>query len=206
MLEKYRGVWYNAVNGGKVMAKFTANAIKASFLKLLNEKAFNKITVKDIVEDCGINRNSFYYHFQDLPALAEETVTDEINKLIAKYPAVESLEECLAIAAEFALANRRAAYHIFNSVNRDILERYLWRICDYVVKTYMNAAFEGRRISGNDREMIINYYRCGIFGQIVGWLDSGMKEDMVLQNRRLFALRKGLLEELLNRCEEDTAS
>ncbi|MBR5944301.1 MAG: TetR family transcriptional regulator, partial [Lachnospiraceae bacterium] len=51
------------------MANFTQKAIKESFIKLLNEKPLNKISVKDIVEECGINRNSFYYHFQDIPTL-----------------------------------------------------------------------------------------------------------------------------------------
>ena len=45
------------------MANFTKNAIRASFLKLLDERPLSKITVKDITDDCGINRNSFYYHF-----------------------------------------------------------------------------------------------------------------------------------------------
>ena len=54
------------------MPNFTRRAIKESFLKLLNQRPLNQITVKDIVEDCGINRNSFYYHFSDLPALVEE--------------------------------------------------------------------------------------------------------------------------------------
>ena len=68
------------------MANFTKQAIKSSFLKLLNEKPLNRISVRDIVEDCGINRNSFYYHFQDIPALLTEIITDETDRLIADYP------------------------------------------------------------------------------------------------------------------------
>ena len=41
------------------MPNFTKMAIKASFIKLLNERPLNQITVKDIVLDCGINRNTF---------------------------------------------------------------------------------------------------------------------------------------------------
>ena len=37
------------------MSKFTKMAIMNSFMKLLGEMPFDKITVKDIVEDCGIN-------------------------------------------------------------------------------------------------------------------------------------------------------
>ena len=42
---------------------FTKRAIRNSFIRLLNERPVSQITVKDIVEDCGINRNSFYYHY-----------------------------------------------------------------------------------------------------------------------------------------------
>ena len=44
------------------MPNFTKQAIKDSFLKLLNQQPLSKISVRSIVEDCGINRNSFYYH------------------------------------------------------------------------------------------------------------------------------------------------
>jgi len=42
------------------------NAIMESVLRLLEERPLNKITVKDIVDECGINRNTFYYHFEDI--------------------------------------------------------------------------------------------------------------------------------------------
>ena len=38
------------------MANFTKQAIETAFLQLLNEKPLNKISVRDIVEKCGINQ------------------------------------------------------------------------------------------------------------------------------------------------------
>ena len=76
------------------MANFTRRAIKETFLKLLNQRPLNQITVKDIVEDCGINRNSFYYHFEDLPALVEEIVDEQVLALIKNHPTISSVEEC----------------------------------------------------------------------------------------------------------------
>ena len=49
------------------MANFTKKAIRDSLVKLLNEKPLSKITVRDIVDDCGVNRNTFYYYYPDLP-------------------------------------------------------------------------------------------------------------------------------------------
>ena len=53
------------------MTQFTSKAIEESFIRLLNERPLDKITIKDIVDDCGISRNTFYYHFQDITALLE---------------------------------------------------------------------------------------------------------------------------------------
>ena len=66
------------------MPNFTKQAIKASFWKLLNQQPLSQISVRTIVEDCGINRNSFYYHFQDIPSMIEEMIMDEANALIEK--------------------------------------------------------------------------------------------------------------------------
>ena len=62
------------------MAQFTKQAIINSFLKLLEETPLDKITVKDIVEDCGINRNTFYYYYHDIYALLEELFSDGIRR------------------------------------------------------------------------------------------------------------------------------
>ena len=55
---------------------FAKREIKNSFIKLLIERPISQITVKDIVGDCGVNRNSFYYHFQDIPSLLEEIIVE----------------------------------------------------------------------------------------------------------------------------------
>ena len=44
------------------MPNDTKRAIRETFISLLDERPLNRITVKDIVEACGITRNSFYYH------------------------------------------------------------------------------------------------------------------------------------------------
>ncbi len=47
------------------MSQITKKALTASLKKLLSQKPLDKITVIDIVEDCEVNRQTFYYHFQE---------------------------------------------------------------------------------------------------------------------------------------------
>lgn len=50
----------------------TRGAMIQAFAELLDEKPISKITVKDIVGRCDLNRNTFYYHFEGIPALVEQ--------------------------------------------------------------------------------------------------------------------------------------
>ena len=56
------------------MPGFTRQIILHTLTELKNDKPLSKITVKDIVERCGVNRNSFNYHFRDIPDAVEAMV------------------------------------------------------------------------------------------------------------------------------------
>ena len=122
------------------MANFTKQAIKAAFLELLDEKPLNKISVRDIVERCGINRNSFYYHFQDIPSLLGEIIVEWTNELMAQYPTVDRIEEAFRASIDYAQKNRRAIMHVYNSVSRDTFEASVMRLCAYMTEQYLKSA------------------------------------------------------------------
>ena len=178
------------------MANFTRRAIKETFLKLLNQRPLNQITVKDIVEDCGINRNSFYYHFEDLPALVEEMVEEQVQNLIQQHPTVSSVEECADAVIELVMENKRAVYHIYNSLSRDVFERHLMDGCEYIVSTYLKAEFAGKPIDPADLDALIRLHKCACFGSVIDWLNGGMKDDIADYFRRVCALQKSGLDRL----------
>ncbi len=176
------------------MANFTKQAIKASFIKLLSQKPLNKISVRDIVEDCGINRNSFYYHFQDIPSLLGEIVTEQTDQLIRQYPTISSMEECFSVAFHTARENRRAVMHIFNSSNRDMFLQDTMRLCEYVVKTYIATAFANTAITEDDRRVVVQFMKCQLFGVWIDWVSGGMKEESFADLQRMIQLCRGVPE------------
>ena len=111
------------------MSAYTKQAIKNSFLKLLNDRPLNQVTVKAIVEDCGINRNTFYYHFTDIPSLATEIITERADQIIRQYANPDSPEACLNAAVQFMTENRRAVMHMYRSISHDTVAFYLMQIC-----------------------------------------------------------------------------
>ena len=158
------------------MPNFTKKAIKETFIELLDERPLNKITVQDIVEACGINRNSFYYHYQDLPALLEEVIAERVQALMSDHPTIDSIEDSFDAALDFVLDHKRAVLHIFNSLSRDVFERYLIDVCRYVVTTYIDTAFADQE--PERKQILIRYHKCACFGHIIDWLNTGMKDDV----------------------------
>lgn len=187
------------------MPTFTKQAIKASFMKLLNEQPLGKITVRSIVEDCGINRNSFYYHYQDIPALIEEIITESADRLIREYPRIDSLEECMDTAVHSMLSRKKAILHIFNSVSRDVYEQYLMRCCTYIITTYCDTAFAGSPINEEDRELLRRFLIWELFGASLDWVGRGMPEEALRDLRRIISLFDGLHEEVMRRSMEGGA-
>ena len=60
-----------------MVSKLTKRALAASLKKLLAQKPLSKITIADITEDCGMNRMTFYYHFQDIYDLIDWICQEE---------------------------------------------------------------------------------------------------------------------------------
>ena len=156
------------------MANFTKQAIKAAFLELLDEKPLNKISVRDIVERCGINRNSFYYHFQDIPSLLGEIIVERTNELMAQYPTVDRIEEAFRASIDYAQKNRRAIMHVYNSVSRDTFEASVMRLCAYMTEQYLKSAYPDTGISDADRELLHRFIKCQLFGLCIDWMLGGI--------------------------------
>ena len=66
----------------------TKNAIRRSFIELLAERPFDKISVRDIAERSEVTRNTFYYYYTDIYALAEDVFESEIEKLSERVEAM----------------------------------------------------------------------------------------------------------------------
>lgn len=183
------------------MTSLTKDAIKKSFMKLLNQKQVNKITVKEIVEDCGINRNSFYYHFDDIPSLIEEIFNEQADELVSRQSKNDSIYDSILVAIDFALQNKTAMLHIYNSANRDLFDRYLNRVAERtVLEFFEQLTEEDRKVREEDKRAVVLYYKSLLVGFVVEWLSSGMKYDLKFEIKRICELFEGTTELAYKRC------
>lgn len=157
----------------------TKQALSDAFWQLLEEMPYSKITVKGIVDRCHVNRNTFYYHFQDIPALAEATMEAWVEEIVERHFRFGNTLDCLIPLVEGCMARKRAILHIYRSVQREVFVRYLNRLVDHAI----GACAESVRstLGGGDQETLTtlcHFYKCAGMGLVLDWLDQGMDYDM----------------------------
>ena len=159
------------------MADFTKKEIKKSFIKLLENDELKNITVKDITKDCDINRNTFYYHYEDIPTLLEDIFRNEIDTIVEENKNTKSLSNTIEIVGNYILKNKRVILHIYNSLNKDALINALNKLSSYVSATYVNKVLE---INDEEtKEVLTNYFKFVIYGFIIDWLNSSLKQENI---------------------------
>lgn len=97
----------------------TKRALAESLKKLMRAKPFSKITVTEIVNDCGVNRKTFYYHFEDIYALLRWIFEEEAVNIIRKFYLLNDYDEAMEFIYEYISENQdllRNAYDAFGSV------------------------------------------------------------------------------------------
>lgn len=152
----------------------TKKIIKDTFWELLEEKPYNKITVKDIVERLGVNRNTFYYYFQDIPTLMIDSIEDWIDDVIEKYGGSSSPEDCLVYIARECMKRRNAFLHLFDSVEKDIFLSRINRLGYDMIRIYVD-----RYSNLPDKENLIRSYKWIFVGSLLDWLEEDGNYDLV---------------------------
>lgn len=162
------------------MAKqYTKNLIKSEFLALLEEKSFHNITIAMLAERCEISRNTFYYHYEDIYTLVKEILQDELKKVDEEFNATSSWEESLLHAASFLLDNKKAAQNLFQSIDKEEIDTYLYKICESVIEKYIEEECRSKQIRAKERDkhLVRDFYRAALVGLLDRWVRNRMQDS-----------------------------
>ncbi len=180
------------------MSQFTKKAIMESFEKLIEIKPLDRITVKDIVADCGVTRNTFYYHFEDLFALAKAVLLERLSQIGSSIGQEHDWEEFFMLLAGNITQNRRSIRNFIHSGKSKETSRFIREILAYAVERLFDHLAQGKTIDPTDRNFIITFYSNAIFTTALEKLDAGAEDAEVWIRRICRALYTGLESSIKN--------
>ena len=145
---------------------------------MLEQKKFENITVKSLADACHISRQTFYYHFQDIPSLMINSIEKWADGIIKEYAISEKSVNCLSYMAQECTKRKKAMLHLFRSVEKEKLLSNMNEIAYHIICTYANEMKEKRNISEQDKETLIQCYKCFFVGSLLEWLERDATFDL----------------------------
>ena len=159
------------------MSQITKMAIEASLKNLLLKKPFDKITINDIAEDCGISRMTFYYHFKDIYDLVEWACEEDAKKILEGKDDYKTWTQGFLNLFEEVLKNKPFILNVYRSVGREQVENYLYKIVYDLLLNVVEEKAQGMTVRDEDKEFIADFYKYAFVGLMLDWVKNGMKED-----------------------------
>ena len=148
----------------------------------MNKKPLSKITINEIVQDCGLNRNSFYYHFEDIYALFKWMLEQEAVEVVRQFDLVLDYREAIQFVMDYVSENRHIVNGAYDAMSREGLKRFFYVDFIDIVRSYIDGVADqyGVDVDGDYRNFLAEFFTEAISGTILSWCASG---DSDLQNR-----------------------
>ena len=158
-------------------SSITKKAIANGLKKLLKIKPFEKITISDITNQCGLNRQTFYYHFQDKYALVNWIYYQEAIMVMTQDLSIENWDvkvlDLLTTMKEDALFYQTTLKGIYS----DEFKNYLFSVSKGIFLEFIEHVITNAEMKDEKKTFIAEFISYGIVGMINDWVQQGMKQS-----------------------------
>ena len=169
----------------------TSVKMDEALLSILEKKDFEYITIKEICDAAGVNRSTFYLHYENTYDLLQEATKYILDKHFAYYSSdtkgiterfVNSeLRDLVFITSEyltpyltFIKDNQRifkVSIKQFNSLNMgDVYVRLFEHI--------FNPILERFHVPEKERSYMMKFYLTGVYAIVMEWLEKNCSDDI----------------------------
>ena len=164
----------------------TKRALAASLKKLMNRKP-QSCTINEIVQDCGVNRNSFYYHFEDIYALFKWMLEQEAVEVVKQFDLVLDYREAIEFVMDYVAENRHIVNSAYDAMGREGLKRFFYADFIDIVRNYIDsvAAKYEADVDEDYKNFLAEFFTEAISGTILSCCTGG---DSDHQNRERMLL------------------
>ena len=169
----------------------TAKKMDEALIALLEKKEFSYITVKEICETAGVNRSTFYLHYENTSDLLHET-TQYILDRFTSYFSVDrerlirefskmNLNDLVFVTPEyltpyltFIRDNKRVFKTALKETDSMGFDRVYQRLFTYI----FDPILERFEYSKDTRTYVMKFYLTGITAVVMEWLGNDCNDNI----------------------------
>ncbi|MDC7222509.1 MAG: TetR/AcrR family transcriptional regulator C-terminal domain-containing protein [Spirochaetales bacterium] len=155
------------------MSDITKKALARTLKELMNLHCLEKITIKQLTGACGVNRQTFYYHFRDIYDLLYWIYQQEIIKPLSHYRCYARWREGLTLVFTFLEDNKGFCLNSYRALGRAQGEALLNQFAFECLRDVVEELAREKKLPCEKKDFIARFYGDGFSGLLVRWLEQG---------------------------------
>lgn len=155
----------------------TKKVIADGFKVLMTKKPFEKITISDITSQCGLNRQTFYYHFQDKYELLNWIFDNDAMMPLTDNLTFDNWSRKLLGLLQTIQDNAKFYSNALKTSYGQEFKQFIMKATTKVFLETIEHITDKKKINNTDKIFIAEFFAYGVNGTIIQWVTSGMKES-----------------------------
>lgn len=164
----------------------TKKALAASLKKYMQQKPFTKITVSELINDCQVNRKTFYYHFENINDLLKWMLEQEAINVVRGYNLLTDAHDATRFVIDYLDQSTRLLRSAYDSLGRDELKRLFFHDFNGIVLSLIDACEKdmGLSVAVPFKDFLAAFYTEALVGTMINYFQASERpdKDTVLEN------------------------
>ncbi|MGN0261512.1 MAG: TetR family transcriptional regulator [Eggerthellaceae bacterium] len=167
----------------------TKLAFSQALKSAMATKPLSKITVSQLVRHCGVNRNTFYYHFEDIYDLLRWTLEQETVETMRRIDLLVSTREAFQFMVGYVRENRAMLASAYETLGYDTVKRFFRADFHAIVKGVFQQidCRRGKSLPPQGMEFVCMFFEEALSGCMINaiiepscWTDEETVEYLTL--------------------------
>ena len=152
----------------------TKRTLAESLKKLMKKKSLSKITVSEIIADCGLNRKTFYYHFEDIYSLLKWIFENEAIEVTKQFNLIIDYEEAIFFVMDYIEENDYMINCAYDSIGCGEMKKIFFADFYELVASLINGAEKetGKTLSSGYKDFLCSFYTEALAGILIDWIKN----------------------------------
>jgi len=159
------------------MQNSTEEILVSALELVLQKKPIDKITVKDIVSECDLTRQTFYNHFTDIYELVDWAAGQATKRALNNSADYNNWQQGFYDVMIIIRDNQTIIENTYKSAYRDLMEKHIYQVIYSYIIAVVEKQAVGMSVDQKHKDFIAHFYSLAFIAVIFEWLKDGMKDD-----------------------------
>lgn len=169
----------------------TATLMDEAFLRLLEKKDFEYITVKEICETAGVNRSTFYLHYETIGDLLAESVRFMLDQFMEyikpkSETVVSTVEDCSIEKLYLITPEYLTPYLTYIKTHKRLFKTAIEKsstlrmedIYERMFRHVFTPILERFSLPKEEHKYMMSFYIRGLMGIVAEWLKDDCSDEV----------------------------